>query len=135
MSLNRQGVVYLSVEPTSGFCFSIDRLVEMLEYLIDNIYIVVVNRVFQQHIGIPMGTDCAPLLANLYLFYYEYKYMNNLMKLDYGKTLSFNFTVRYIDDLLTLNNTLFVNEISNIYTQELVLNRISESDVHVIFRY
>ena len=135
MSLNRQGMVYLSVEPTYGFCFSIDRLVEMLEYLIDNIYIVVGNRVFQQHIGIPMGTDCAPLLVNLYLFYYEYKYMNNLMKLDYGKTLSFKFTVRYIDDLLTLNNTLFVNEISNIYTQELLLNRISESDVHVIFRY
>ena len=51
----------------------------MLEYLID-IYIVVGNRVFQQHIGIPMGTDCAPLLANIYLFYYEYNYMNNLMK-------------------------------------------------------
>ena len=62
---------YWSVGPTYGFYFSIDKL-EMLEYLIDNIYIVVGNRVFQQHIGIPMGTDCAPLLANLYLFYYEY---------------------------------------------------------------
>ena len=68
--------------------------------------IVVGNRVFQQHIGIPMGTDCAPLLVNLYLFYYEYNYMKNLMKLDYGKALKFNFTVRYIDNLLTLNNTL-----------------------------
>ena len=27
-----------------------------------------------------MGTDCAPLLANLFLFYYEYKYMKNLIK-------------------------------------------------------
>ena len=35
--------------------------------------------------------------------------MNNLMKLDYSKALRFNFTVRYIDDLLTLNNTLFAN--------------------------
>ena len=60
LAVNRQGVAYWSVEPTSG-------LWEMLEYLIDNIYIVVGNRVFQQHIGIPMGTDCAPLLANLYL--------------------------------------------------------------------
>ena len=68
-----------SIEPTFGFCFSFDKLLEMLEYLID-IYIVVGNRVFQQHIGIPMGTDCAPLLANIYLFYYEYNYMNNLMK-------------------------------------------------------
>ena len=52
LSLNRQGVAYWSVEPTSGFYFSIDKLVEMLEYLIENIYIVVGNRVFQQHIGI-----------------------------------------------------------------------------------
>ena len=55
------------------------------------------------------------------------------MKLDYSKALRFKFTVRYIDDLLTLNNTLFVNEISNIYPQELVLNRTSESDVHVSY--
>ena len=55
------------------------------------------------------------------------------MKLDYGKALKFNFTARYIDDLLSLNNTLFMNEIPNIYPQELVLNRTSESDVHVSF--
>ena len=34
-----------------------------------------------------MSTYRAPLLANLYLFYYEYNYMKNLMKLDYGKAL------------------------------------------------
>ena len=67
------------------------------------------NRVFQQHIGIPMGTDCAPLLSNFCLFYYEYNYMKNFMKLDNCRALRFNFTVRYtvysyIDDLLTLNN-------------------------------
>ena len=133
-------MAYWSVEPTSGFCFSNDKLVEVLEYLIleyliDHIYIVVGNRVFHQHIGIPMGTDCAALLVNLYLFYYEYSYMKNLMKLDYVRALRFNFTARYIDDLLTLNNTLFVNEISNIYPQELVLNRTSESDVHVSYLY
>ena len=44
-------MAYWSVEPTSAFCFSIDGLVETLEYLLDNIYIVVGNRVFQQHIG------------------------------------------------------------------------------------
>ena len=26
------------------------------------------NRVYWQCVGIPMGTDCAPLLANLFLF-------------------------------------------------------------------
>ena len=71
MLLKWQGLAYWSVKPTSEFCFSNAKLVEMLDYLIDSIYVVVGNRIFQQHIGIPMGTDCAPLLANLYLFYYE----------------------------------------------------------------
>ena len=55
------------------------------------------------------------------------------MKLDYGKAPKFNFTARYIDDLLSLNNTLFINEIPNIYPHELVLNRTSESDMHVSY--
>ena len=37
----------------------------MLEYLIDN---MVGNRMFRQHVEIPMCSDCTPLLANLYLF-------------------------------------------------------------------
>ena len=41
-----------------------DSLLEMIEYLIDNIYIKVGSKVFRQQVGIPMGTDCAPLLAN-----------------------------------------------------------------------
>ena len=47
LSLNKQGLAYWSVKSTSVFCFSIDQLVEMLEYLIDTISIVVGNRVFQ----------------------------------------------------------------------------------------
>ena len=40
LSLNWQGLAYRSIEPTSGFCFSNGKLVEMLEYLIDNNYII-----------------------------------------------------------------------------------------------
>ena len=78
-----------------------DSLIEMMEYLIDNIYIKVGNKVFRQEVGIPMGTDCAPLLANLFLFYYEYKYMKNLVKDNLQAGMKFNGTMRYIDDLLT----------------------------------
>ena len=52
-----------------------------------------------------MGTDCAPLLANLFLFRYEYKYMKSLIKINLMLAKKFNNTMRYIDDLLTLNNT------------------------------
>ena len=55
-------------------------LIILVEYLIDNIYVSIGNRVYKQCVGIPMGTDCALLLANLFLFYYEYNYMKNLIK-------------------------------------------------------
>ena len=61
-------------------CISEQVLVNYMEYLIDNIYVNIGSRIYRQCIGIPMGTDCAPLVANLFLFYYEYKYMKNLIK-------------------------------------------------------
>jgi len=44
-------------------------LITMINWLIDNTYIRIGSRVFRQVIGIPMGTDCAPFLANLFLFF------------------------------------------------------------------
>jgi hypothetical protein len=32
-------------------------------FLIDNIYVVVGGQVFQHYVGIPIDTNCAPLLA------------------------------------------------------------------------
>ena len=98
-----------------------------MEYLIDNIYVSIGNRVYRQCVGIPMGTDCAPLLANLFLFYYEYKYMKNLIKNNIILAKNFNNTMRYIDDLLTLNNTQFDAAIHDIYPQELQLKKTTES--------
>ena len=92
-------------------------LMAMIEYLIDNIYVHVGNK-FRQCIGIPMGTDCAPLLANLYLFHFEYEYMKDLLKHNMHKAKQFYNTVRYnIDDLLTINNPSFLAETSKIYPQ------------------
>ena len=50
-------------------------LIAYVEYLIYKIYVGIGNRVYRQCIGIPMGTDFAPLVANLFLFHYEYKYI------------------------------------------------------------
>ena len=69
----------------------------------DNIYIQVGNKIFRQMIGIPMGTDCASLLANLFLFYYEYKFMKVKLKHNNSQIAkNFSNTFRYIDDYLSL---------------------------------
>ena len=127
LNINRQGIAYWSQSQSGERSILLNELVNMLEYLVDNIFIEVGNRVFRQCIGIPMGTDCAPLIANLFLFYYEYNFMKGLIKTNINLAKRFSTTVRYIDDLLTLNNTRFQEEIPNIYPVELVLKRTTES--------
>ena len=55
----------------------------------------------------------------IFLFYYEYKYMRNLIKTNLMLAKKFSNTMRYIDDLLTLNNPLFQSAIEDIYPDEL----------------
>ena len=56
-----------------------DDIVTWFTYLLNNIYIKYQDTLYRQIIGIPMGTDCAPDLANLFLFSYEYQYVMNLI--------------------------------------------------------
>ena len=88
--------------------FSETNIINMLESLIDNIFVMFGGRVFQQTVGIPMGTSCVPLLADLFLYSYEADFIQGLLKKNEKKlSQSFNFTFRYIDDVLSLNNSWF----------------------------
>ena len=40
-----------------------DNIVNMLDFFIDNIYVEFGRQIFQQVVGIPMGTNCVPLLV------------------------------------------------------------------------
>ena len=67
------------------------------------------GHVFQQTVAIPMGTNCAPLLANLFLYQYEADFIQRIFKKNEKKLArSFNFTFRYTDDVLSPNNSRFV---------------------------
>jgi len=57
-----------------------DDIVNMINLLIDNIFIEFGGRVFQQTVGIPMGTNCAPLLADLFLHCYEAEFIQELRR-------------------------------------------------------
>jgi hypothetical protein len=43
----------------------------MLGFLVDTIYALFGDQVLQKSVGIPMGTNCANLLADLFLYSYE----------------------------------------------------------------
>jgi hypothetical protein len=49
-------------------------------FLIDNILVSFEGTLLQQVVGIPMGTNCAPLLADLFLYSYESEFLQKLIK-------------------------------------------------------
>ena len=100
----------------------------MLEFLIDNIFVQCGGRVFQQTIGIPMGTNCAPLLADLFLHSYEADFIADLIKKNEKHLArSFNLSFRYIDDVLSLNNPRFGDYLDHIYPKELEIKDTTDS--------
>jgi hypothetical protein len=88
----------------------------MLEFWIDNTFVMLGRRVCQQTVGIPMGTNCALLLADLFLFSYEAEFIEGLLKKNKKKLAQFfNFTFSHIDDVLSLNNSRFGDLVDRIY--------------------
>ena len=81
-----------------------------------------------------MGTNCAPLIADLFLFCYERDFMLSLSdnnQTDIIETL--NSTSRYLDDLLHIDNHYFVQMVGQIYRTELQLNKANSSDTEAPF--
>ena len=78
---------------------------QTLIYLLDNIYIRFGTKLYRQIVGIPMGTNCAPLVADLFLFCYERDFMTSLSDVKQAEIIeAFKSTSRYLDDLLTIDN-------------------------------
>ena len=122
--------------PDSAY-FSCRELCLTIAFLIDNIYDRFGSSVFRQVIGIPMGTNSAPLLADLFLHTFVPSYLHTFvvktMKHDITKAIQFSNTFRYIDDLFSINNVDFANYISAIYPPELQLTDTSTSSTEVCY--
>ena len=85
---------------------------------------------FRQCIGIPMGTNCAPDVANLFLYHYEHKYIDHLTQTnetDIAQALANMF--RYQDDMIVFNDhNYFEEHWREIYPEEMVLEKTSSNN-------
>ena len=127
--MDKHGNAHWSLEPalsTHVLSVTKSKVVECTEYLIERVYIKVGNNVYRQTIGLRMGTNCAPQLAHFSPISLEYLYMKNLMHDNLGVVKQFSDAIRYIDDLLTLNNGNFEQKISNIYPPERLRELVSQ---------
>ena len=81
-----------------------------------------------------MGTNCAPLVADLFLFCYEREFMMTLSDYKQADVIdAFNTTSRYLDDILNINNVYFDYMVSQMYPSELQLNKVNTSDTEAAF--
>ena len=107
---------------------------EALTFLLDNIYIRFGSKLYRQIVGIPMGTNCAPLVADLVLFCYERDFMLSLSEDNKSDVIeAFSSTSRYLNDLLNIDNNFFDSMVNCIYHSELQLNKANVSDTEASF--
>ena len=114
--------------------WSCQKVYDVLVYLLDNIFIRFGTKLYRQIIGIPMGTNCAPLVADLFLFCYERDIMKSLSRENQVDIIeAFNSTSRYLDDLLNIDNIYFDQIVDRINPTELQLSRANSSDTEAPF--
>ena len=76
-----------------------------------------------------MGTNCAPLAAELFLFCYERDFIMSLSDDTQADVIEeFKSTSRYLDDLLNIDNPYFGGLVCQIYPAELQLNKANTFD-------
>ena len=107
---------------------------EALTFLLDNIYFRFGSKLYRQIVSIAMGTSCAPLVTDLFLFCYERDFMLSFSVANQSEVIeTFNSTSRYLGDLLNIDNNFFDSMVNHIYPSELRLNKTNASDTEALF--
>ena len=123
-----------SEQPKRYKLWSCQKMCDALHYLLDNIFIRFGSKLYRQIVGIPMGTNCAPLVADLFLFCYERDFMLSLSDNNQADIIeALNSTSRYLDDLLYIDNPYFEQMVGQIYPTELQLNKANSFETEAPF--
>ena len=120
---------YFTNDPLNGDNkYTASDICKVTEFFVDNICVRFGGQLFRQTVGIPMGTNCAPLLGDLFLCSYENEFLDKLIKEGKGKLArKFNLSYRYIDELTSFNNKRFNEFIFDIYPKELTISETTAS--------
>ena len=124
-TFNREGSSYFACNVRNAFYFgkpkryhacSCQYVCDALTFLLDNIFIRFGTKLYAQVVGIPIGTNCAPLVADLLLFCYERDFTMSLSDDKQANIVdAFNTTSRYLDDTLNIDYVYFDNMVGQIY--------------------
>ena len=117
LACNDKKAFFTSADHYRGYhLWSCQNVCDALSLLFDNIYIRFGTKLYRQILGISMGTNCAPLVADLFLFCYLRDFMRDLSIDNQADVIkAFNSTSRYLDDLLNIDNPYFEEMVNQIY--------------------
>ena len=99
MACNEKRAFFISEQPKLFKMWSCQTVCDALHYLLDNIFIRFGSKFYRQIVGISMCTNCAPLVADLFLFCYERDFMLSLSDNNQADVVeAFDSTSRYLDN-------------------------------------
>ena len=103
LACNDRNAYFTSEKPKKYHVWSCQNVCDVLTFMLDNIFIQFSTKLYRQVVGIPMGTNCALLVADLFLFWYERDFMMSLSDDKQADVIdAFNTTSIYLDDILNI---------------------------------
>ena len=121
---------FLLLKTLKSIIHGLVKMYDALTFLLENILFDLAP-LYRQVVEIPMGTNCAPLVADLFLFCYERDFMMSLSDYKQADAIDvFNTTSRYLDGISNINNVYFNNMVSQIYPSELQLDKAYTSNTN-----
>ena len=113
MACNEERACLTSEQLKRFKLWACQKVCDALHYLLDNIFIRYGSKLYRQIVGIPMGTNCAPLVADLFLLGHKRDFMLSLSDNNQADVVdAFYSTSRYLDDWLNIDNPYFEQMVS-----------------------
>ena len=145
----KEGKLYLACNDKKAFFTSEDHyrgcnpwscqnVCDALLFLLDNIYFRFCTKLNRQIVGIPMGTNCAPLVTDLFLFCYEREFMTSLSNDNQADIIKASLITDVYNKLircsLNVDDPYFEGLVNQMYPPELHLNKANTSDTLAPYR-
>ena len=134
LACNDKKAIFTSTDHRGYELWSCQNVCDALSYFLDEIYNTFGNTLYRQIVDIPMSTNCAPLVAVLFLFCYERDFTTSLSDDNQPHTTEeFISTSKYLDNLLNIDNPYFEGMGNQIYPPELQSNKAIASNTESPF--
>ena len=133
INVNMKGAYFSLTTKTNCCSFRVEDMMEILDFILDNIFVRFGRKMYKQVVGIPIGLDSGQDIANLLLYSYESDYVEKTSKQNLVLARKFNLCSRYIDDLFVGNFSDFKEHIYKIYPRDLEIKLESNNIKEVAY--